>query len=399
MAQQILSDVVVLDLTWHVAGPYCTKMLADYGAEVIKIEKPPEGDPARRWGPFPGDSPNPEASGTFLFLNTNKKGITLNLKTESGKAIFKDLAKDAHIVVESFSPGVMERLGIGYEELAKINPKLVMTSISNFGQTAPYRNFKASDIVLFALGGPMYITGVPEREPVNYAYSVIPCHLGYLAAAATLVAFYVAEQQGTGQHVDFSMMEALQSNVNWQLTYHTTYQYRGITPGREVTAFGMLPTGGYPCKDGWVYMIVDPGWWPKLVAMMGMPELMEQFPNLFDATRKDEFDAIFMPWLLERTKQEITEMAGAIKLNIGAINTIEDVLNDKHLNSRGAFAEIEHPVAGTLTYPGRPFVAPETPWILRSPAPLLGEHNEEIYCKRLGYTEQDLVKLKQIGVI
>ena len=293
MAEQILSDVKVLDLSWHIAGPYCTKMLADYGAEVIKVEKPREGDPSRQIGPFPNDNLDIESCGSFLYLNTNKKSITLDLKTEIGRKIILNLVKDVDILVENFSPGVMERFGLSYSVLEKMNPKLIMTSISNFGQTGPYRDYKASDIVIFAMGGPFYTTGEPVKEPVNYALNVLPTHLGFLSAAATMVAFYAAEKQGVGQHLDISMMEALHSNVNYQLTFHTTYQYTKRPPGRDYTGFGMLPTGGYRCKDGWVYMIVDPGWWPKLVAMLEMPELIEQFPNVLDATRKDEFDAIY----------------------------------------------------------------------------------------------------------
>ncbi len=398
MADQALSDVKVLDLTQHFAGPYCTKMLADFGADVIKIERPGEGDPSRRMGPFLNDEPHPEKSGIFLHLNTNKRSITLNLKTATGRNIFKELMRDVDILVENFGPGVMEELGLGYEVLEEINPKLIMTRISYFGQSGPYKDYKGSDIIAEGMGGPLYMMGLPDREPVKYGDDTTLFGIGNYAAAATMVALFVAEHQGFGQVVDFGIMEALQSCVNWQLTMHPTYQYKGAPVGRETTAFGMLPTGGFPCKDGWVYMIVDPGWWPKLVAMMEMPELMEKFSNVLDATKKDEFDAIFYPWLLERTKKELHEMAGSVKLNVGAINTMEDVLNDRHYNERGAFAEIDHPVVGKLTYPGRPFTMTETNWEIKRPAPLLGQHNEEVYGK-LGYTREDLVRLREAGVI
>ena len=162
--EQPLSDVRVLDLTWYITGPYCTKLLADYGADVIKVEPPGGGDPARRLGPFLNDDPHPEKSGLFLHLNTNKRGITLNIECETGKRIFKELVKKADILVESFPPRVMPSLGLGYETLEKINPMLVMTSITDFGQTGPYRDFKGSELIYQGLGGPMYTTGTPDRR-------------------------------------------------------------------------------------------------------------------------------------------------------------------------------------------------------------------------------------------
>ena len=198
MADQSLSDVKVLDLTWYIAGPYCTKLLADYGADVIKVERPGSGDPARSLGPFLGDDPHPEKSGLFLHLNTNKRSITLNLKSEMGKKIFKELVKEADILLESFSPRVMPSLGLSYEELEKINPRLVMTSISNFGQTGPYRDFRLSELVLSAMGTAMYIQGVPEREPVKIGGTVIQFQVGNIAAVATIFALYGSEVRGIG---------------------------------------------------------------------------------------------------------------------------------------------------------------------------------------------------------
>ena len=399
MPEQALSDVKVLDLTELIAGPYCTKMLADYGADVLKVERPGAGDPARGMGPFPGDEPHTEKSGLFLHLNTNKKGITLNLECETGRKICRELVKDADILVESFKPGTMEEMGMGWEELERISPKLVMTRITPFGQTGPYKDYKATEIVVMAMGGPMYATGINEREPVKYAGNVELYGCGGFAATATMVAFYVAEHEGVGQVVDFSMIEALHSCVNFQLNFHTGYQYTGEISARASSiGFGLLPSGGFPCKDGYVYMIVDPGWWPKLVQLMEMPDLLERFPNVFDSTRKDEFDAILLPWLLDRTKKELHMKAGALKLNLAAVNTMDDVFNDEQFGARGTFVEIDHPVAGKLTYPGRPFIMPDTPWQIRMPAPLLGQHNEEVYGK-LGYAREDLVKLRERGVI
>lgn len=400
MMEQVLSDVLVLDFTQDLAGPFCTKMLADYGAEVIKIERPGTGDRTRRYGPFPNDDPDPEKSGLFLFLNTNKKSVTLNLKTDIGCRIVKDLAKDAQIVVESFSPGVMERFGLSYAEFEKVNPKLVMTSISTFGQTGPYRDYKATDIVLFALGGPMYVSGDPEHAPLKYAFGVNPIHLGYTAAGATMVGLWAAEEQGIGQQIDFSMMEALQSNSNFQAAHHTIYQYTHEIPPREVTAFGMIPYGNYPCKDGWVYFLVQQDSFPTLCRdLMKMPELLEQFPNVYDSSKKDEFDSVLMNWTMNYSKAELMAMAGPLGLNVAPLNNIEEVYLDRHFNERGVFTDIDSPLAGRYKYPGRPFLNDEIPWAVRSPAPRLGQHNVEILCDRLGYNNQDLVRMRQMGVV
>ena len=199
--EQVLSDVKVLDLTHHIAGPYCTKLLADYGADVIKVEKPGEGDPTRRMGPFFEDDPHPEKSGLFLHLNTSKRGVTLNVRSETGKKVFKELAKGVDILVENFSPRVLPSLGLGYDTLEKINPKLVMTSISNFGQSGPYRDFKASELILYGMGGAMNNTGITGRYPLRKAGTVIQYQAGTIAALATMLALLANRSEGIGQHV------------------------------------------------------------------------------------------------------------------------------------------------------------------------------------------------------
>jgi crotonobetainyl-CoA:carnitine CoA-transferase CaiB-like acyl-CoA transferase len=229
MLEQALSDVKVLDLTWHIAGPYCTKLLADFGADVIKIERPGEGDPARKMGPFPHGKAHPERCGLFLHLNTNKKGITLNLKSHKGRKIFKELVKFVDIVVESFSPRVMPSLGLSYENLKRVNPSLVMTSISNFGHNGPYRDFKASEIVEYAMGGEMYSTGIEGREPLKLGGNVVQYQAGTIAAVATMGALFAARYQGVGQHVDVSIMETQAGTVDRRLQHLLAYAYGGCS--------------------------------------------------------------------------------------------------------------------------------------------------------------------------
>jgi len=403
MAEQALSDVKVIDLTHFIAGPYCTKLLADCGADVIKIERPGGGDPTRRMGPFLKDEPHPEKSGLFLHLNTNKRSITLNLKAEAGKRILKELVQDADILVESFSPRVMPSLGLDHDTLHKVNPKLVMTSISNFGQTGPYRDFKASEIVLCGMGSEMYSCGVPEREPLKLGGTVVQYQAGNVAAVATMTALFAARDSGVGDHVDLSIMEVHLGSIDRRSTMLVFHQYTSEVHSRVIPTLVSYPMGVRMCKDGffdiWGGGIVQA--FTFVVDWMGMPELMEQFGSVeaqMNPEKEAEFDAIFLPWCLERNKLEIWETAQKARVKLGPINTTEDLLRTPHFHERGFWVEMDHPAMGKVTCPGAPYKMCETPWQVNRPAPLLGQHNEEVY-SGIGYSGEDLVKLKEIGVI
>jgi crotonobetainyl-CoA:carnitine CoA-transferase CaiB-like acyl-CoA transferase len=405
MGQQALSGVNVLDLTWHIAGPFCTKLLADYGADVLKVERP-GGDPARTMRPFFEDDAHPEKSGLFLYLNTNKKGITLNLKSSWGRKAVRELVREADVIVENFSPGVMQRLGLSYEELEKLNPKLVMTSISNFGQDGPYRDYKASDLIIYGMGGAMNEAGLPDREPLKKATGTPALFsMGSMAALATMTGLYQAKAGGIGQQVDLSLMEAQMESVDRRMSCLLAYAYNHeITNRSDVRARPVYPAGTYPCEDGWWGLTATALQWPAAGKMMGKPEIAEdpRWSNMIVQTtpgHREEFMAIFIPWSLEHTKKECVEAAQAAGANCGPMNTMAEVVNDPHLRDRGFWAEIDHPVTGRLTYPGRPVLAEDMPWVARRPAPLLGQHNEEIYCDRLGHSRADLVKLKETGCI
>ncbi len=404
MSDQALSDMRVIDLTQYIAGPVCTKFLADYGADVIKIERPGMGDGARNMGPFYHDEPHPEKSGLFLYLNINKRGITLNLKSKLGKEIFRELVKKADAVVENFKPGVMERLGLGYQELEKLNPNLVMTSISNFGQTGPYRDYKLTELIAVGTGGPMHSTGVAEREPLKYAETVAIYQSGLFSAMSTMVAFYGSRYGGVGQHIDISIMETQAITVNHRAYGLTTYQYNGRSTPRGARLGSRYPSGVYPCANGYIVISsIGGGGLSKAVEMMGNPpELMD--PKWYtpqaqlDEELRQEFDAIFLGWCMDHTKQEIFELGQAAGNIVAPMNNIDEVFKDPQFNDRGVFTEVEHPVIGKVKLAGRPFIMPETPWALRRPAPLLGQHNSEVYAE-LGYTKGDLVTLRETGVI
>ncbi len=406
MPEQALSDIKVIDLTWHIAGPYCTKLLADYGAEVIKVESPSVGDPTRRMGPFFKDDPHLEKSGLFLHLNTNKKGITLNLQTSTGKNILKTLVEDADILVESFRPRVMPSLGLDYQTLEQINPKLLMVSISSFGQTGPYCDFKASEIVEYAMGGEMCSTGIDSREPLKLGGNVVQYQAGTVAAVSTMGALFAARAQGVGQHVDVSIMETQAGSADRRIVYLLGYACAGVLttrwpPPREAVRMLIMPQGVYPCKDGFVNTLSLPQWWPRYIEAMEMPELTDdpRFQNIFSAEAGMEFDAIWYSWLADHTREELFEKFLKAKIASAPVNSPEDLLKNQHLRERGYFTEIDHPETGKVAYPGAPVNLTETPRQVRHPAPLLGQHNEEILCELLGYTREDLVKLRESGVI
>ena len=399
MEEQALSDLKVIDLTHFTAGPYCTKLLADFGAEVIKVERPGQGDGARTLGPFFGDDPHPEKSGLFLYLNTNKKSITLNLKTETGGKILKKLVRDADILVENFEPRVMPSLGLSYEVLKEVNPRLVVTSISNFGQNGPYRDYKATSLTITAMGGAMAITG-DEHRPLKPGGSQAEYMAGLVGFQATVIAILWRWQTGMGQHVDLSIMECISSNLEGA---NSEYAYLGVIRRRMFNRFTYgHPVGIYPCKDGYIVVTPGLGGMSALALLLERPELEEH--ELFKDRRArqerwQEFDELFLhPYFREHTKKEIFHRAQALRMPFAYIQSVDELLEDEQLTARGFFATAQHPVVGEVTYPGPPFRMGETPW-RSGRAPLLGEYNGEIYCQRLGYTKEELVKLREMDVI
>jgi len=402
MAIGALDGITVLDLGTDIPGPYCAKMLADYGAEVIKIEDPAGGDPARRAGPFPGDIPHPEKSGLFLHLNTNKRSVTLNLKTATGRDIFLDLVKRANVVIENGLPGAMDNIGLGWEDLAEVNPKLVMTSITPFGQEGPYRDYAAEEITVFAMTSRMYTHGQPDREPLRFAPDIAWFQVGQTAALATMGAIMAQERFGIGQRVDISALEALVGNVDARTIFYTISGQE--PPPRSQTRQTVSSAAGVlPCLDGYVLLIAGgERFFRRLLRAIGHPELAQdpRFSTpVARAEHRDEFDAIFLPWILERTRREIFQQLQAYSVMCAPIMTVDEAFTDPQEVARDFFVEIDHPAAGRLLYPGAPFIMDETPWSVRRPAPLLGEHNEQVLCGELGLSKQELLALASQGII
>jgi CoA:oxalate CoA-transferase len=395
-----LAGLRVLDLTHYVAGPACTRTLAGWGAEVVKIERPGVGDGARRLGPFPGDRPDPEQSGLFLYLNQGKKSLTLDLRSATGLTILTRLVGEADLLVENFRPGVMASFGLGYGQLATLNPRLVVTSISNFGQTGPYRDFEATELGLYALSGAMATIGDPAREPIKKGGYLTQYTAGGHAFLASLAALWSREETGRGQHVDVSIAECMATIVAGQTK---KLVYGGKMATREVGhQFSDYPYGVLPCKDGQVSFGARPAnTWPTIATeILREPKLAEERFHTRGGRVKhrDEIEPILRPWLAERTKDEIFHLGQRQRVAFGYVATARDLLESRQLADRGFFVEVEHPRAPTMRYPGAPYRLTGSQWT-SSRAPLLGEHNEEILCGRLGYAPAELVQLRQQGVI
>ncbi len=398
-----LEGIRILDLTQAIAGPYATKLLSDHGADVIKIERPDRGDVSRRMGPFPGDVPHRDRSGMFLELNTSKRSVTLNLKSTTGREILGRLAQQADLVIESFRPGVIERLGLGSARLEELNPRAALVSVSSFGQEGPYRDFEVDDMLAYAMGGVLSITAEWGREPLKIA-TYAPFFLtGGVVAAFTLGALRGSQTSGVGERVDISLQDILAASMDRGGTNLAAYEYSGslFFQRQESARSTALPMGVYPVTDGYVHVICGPNWWDRFCNMIGRPDLIEDehlLPNLLNVDYAPEVDAVFYPWLLERTKQEVMEAGQAQGLPVSAINTTADVANDPHLAARGFFQDVEMTGGGTVGLPGFPFRMHGTPGEIR-PAPALGEHTSEVLTERLGYSQRDVAVLAQRGVV
>ena len=401
MTGQAFNQIIVLDCTEGIAGGYCTKLLADFGATVIKIEKPGMGDITRRMGPFLKDEPDKEKSGTFFYLNTNKKSVTLNLESETGKNLFFMLLTQADVVVENFAPGIMSVLGLSYEVLSKKRPQIIMTSITGFGQTGPYRDYKTTNLVTFGLSGAMY-TSRPathtSSRPVVEGGQQTEFTTGLLSYSATVAALTSRIDTGKGTWIDMSAQECMASTLGANIS---EYPYLGLSRKTNPFAIHGYPIGySVPCKDGWISLTPGLGGAPNIPLLIERADLLEDPLFTRPAARMAEpekFDAILAPWLNEHTKWEITKQAQELKLAFTPVLTPGELIDDEQLKAKNFFVNTQHPVMGEVTYPGAPFKLSETPARVGK-APLLGENNEAIYAG-LGLSKEDQVTLTQQGII
>ena len=403
----LLDGVKVLDLTHYISGSYCTKLMSGLGADVIKVERLKTGDGARWLGPFasgmkgPVGDKAPEDVAWFLYLNTAKRSLALDLKSDEGRQVVLELAARADILVENFAPGVLDNLGISYMELQKANPSLVVTSISNFGQTGPYRDWKASELNLYALGGLMNITGEPEQEPLKEGMPLAQLGAGQNAFAATMAALMYAEETGEGQQIDVSIAEYatnILENALMQFSYSGQEYSRVGNRG-----YGRAAWGIYPCLDGHVGIIAGPDHrWPEVARIMDRHELSDE-RFLSRAGRlefADEVDAYMLPFLIDNNKLDSFKAGQESGLGFSFVATMQNILEMEQLLDRDYFVQLDHPIAGTLTYPGAPIMPEEDvgAWVFER-SPLLGEHTTNVLNSWLGYSDNKVSELIQMGVV
>ncbi|MBI4200910.1 MAG: CoA transferase [Chloroflexi bacterium] len=395
----------IVDFSSMVSGPFCTKLFADLGAEVIKVEQPRHGDEARRRGPFPNDCPDPSRSLLFEYLNTHKLGITLNVEVDEGQVLFRELVQIADVCVEDKPPGYLESFGLGYQSLRRLIPQLIVLSITPFGQTGPYRNYKAYNLNTTHVGGEGWLTpsGLaqrlsPAREPLKAGGYIGDYYCGVTAATALITALLGSNSLGEGQHIDLSKQDAHMTLSRRALGL---YANRGILETRETR--DNLYGGVIPCKDGYfVAIILQQHQWEALAAMMGHPSWMDD-PRFVDQAGRNlfggEINLRLTQWAATKSKAEIYKEALQAGVPLGPVLSPTEVLESEQERARGYFADVWHPRLGRVRYPTAPYRLSATPVRIRQVAPTLGQHNTAVYCDLLGRSRKELYTLWQAGVI
>jgi benzylsuccinate CoA-transferase BbsE subunit len=395
-----LAGLKVLDLS-NFRGQLCGRMLADMGADVIKVE-PPGGDEARRLGPFVDDHPHRDRSLFFWFYNLNKRSLTLDLKHPRGADLLRQLAHGADLIIESFAPGTMDAIGLGWETLHAANPALILLSIAPFGQTGPYRDFAADDTVLAALGGMLYVNGWPGHAPVR-PWGLQAYHSSaYYAAIATMCALFARDRDGLGQWIDLSMQEATIAAVE-----HVAGSYFGsgqIEPRRGTLHWSRYFRVG-KCRDGYV-MHCSLGDWTSLVQWVAGDGKAQDLTGpewedvQFRAANAEHLFDVLDEWVKDYDREDLLERAQTLRLPYASVRNPEALLDDAQLLARGYFVEVEHPELGrTVRYPGAPYLFNGSPWRVRRRPPLLGEHSSEILRDELGLDTVEIAALFAEGII
>ncbi len=394
-----LSGCRILDL----AGPlgfHCMKLLADMGADVVKIE-PPGGDQARRIPPFKDNVPHVEKSLYFLHYNTNKRGVTLDLNSSDGRAIFLELARSADVVVETFRPGTMDEWGLGYHALSAANPGLVMASLTPFGQTGPWRDYKATDIAGLALGNLLFLAGEPGEPPLQAPGELAYGMASTYGAFGVAVALYARMESKRGQHIDVSMHECAAHIAGYFIPQYGSGGSKPARASRKGEETDLYDP--YETKNGYVRIFIIPvEQWRRLVDWMGRPE-----PIADPAFEKMEFrrkhpeivHRVVADFCRRYTKEELYEEGQRRRISVTPINSVREFMESAHTRARGIFVEMEHPVIGRYLHFGPVPKLSETPGRIARTAPLIGEHNKEIYSGELGFSKDDLIALAAAGVV
>ena len=391
-----LDDLFVVDLSRILSGPVCTMLLGDMGADVTKIEPPPLGDDSRQWGPpFIGG-----ISTYFLSINRNKKSLGLNLKTEEGRRILWKLLERADVVIENFRPGVLARLGFGYEDVSKKNPQAVYCSISGFGQTGPYRDRPGYDVIAQGESGMMDLTGYPDGPPTKLGGSLADVVAGLYAFQGILLALLARHKTGAGQHVDVSLLDGMVSTLTYQaLIYLTT----GRSPQRMGTRHpSIVPYECFQASDGFVNIgVTNQKQWANFCQALGFPEIASD-PR-FQEMKARLANYAELKLMIDRvvsrmTRADVIKRMSDVGIPAGPINTVGEILEDPQIHAREMVVELTHPEYGPLRMLGIPIKLSNTPGAVETAPPRFGEHNREVLSK-LGYGEDQVTELAKAGVI
>ena len=408
MEGSALEGVKVLELCSFVAGPFAAKLLADMGADVVKLEPPGGGDEARKRGPFYKGQRGPDTSLLFIYLNSNKQGVTLNISTPAGKQLLLELLRRADILIEDLPFEAIEGLGLEFASLHELNPQLLVTSITPFGRSGPYRDHKAYYLNTYHAGGDGYLLPggrlpdqlYPDREPIKAGGYLGEYQAGLSAAAATAAALLGRAMDGQGRHLDVSKQEAL---INLNAADFCLSADRSVPMPRRGQRLPYYNGGIYRCKDGfWQLVIPSQRQWEGMVQVMGRPSWTEEERFATQESRvahRDEVDERIEEWAMGCTREEIYHRLQQQGCAAGPVYSTREVFEDRQMEHRGFFADVEHPSIGKFKAPLSPWQFSGTPLAIRRPAPTLGQHNSEVYGDWLGYDVKELGRLRRTGVI
>jgi crotonobetainyl-CoA:carnitine CoA-transferase CaiB-like acyl-CoA transferase len=395
-----LEGLTVLDFTSHLAGPYCTKLLGDMGARVIKVERP-GGDPVRALQPSLGDQPGPDRGATWHYLNTNKESVVIDLAKPASGGVVRRLMASAQLAITSSAPLVEQKLGIDYATMSSY-ADIPVVSITNFGHEGPYRDYRLSDTVLYAMGAEMYSHGLANREPLKLGGTAAVLQGGAMAAVAAMGAITAYEIHGVGQLVDVPLFTVQISNIDRRSSSILAYRFSGRVQQRPQGAGGLVG-GVYPVADGHVEVTATAGnYWRRFVDMIDDDTLRDpRWENpmvAMDPAAKVEADGIVYPWMLARSRAEVWGEARKARAMVAPIYDGTDLFGDENFRARGLWAEIEHPEVGKQPMLGRPYIFEKTPWRIRSAAPSLGQHTDAVL-REVGFSAGEIGQLRAEGVV
>ena len=390
-----LDKIKVVDLTRTLAGPFCTMLMGDMGAEVIKVEEPTGGDETRKWTPFVNGE-----STQFLTFNRNKRSLSVNLKEREGLKIVQDLAADADVMIESFRAGTLDRLGLGYEAIKKTNPRVVYCSISGYGRTGPMADMPGYDLLIQAYSGLMSLTGDPEGSPLRIGFSLVDLFTGMMAYGTILTALRQRDQTGKGQWVESALLDGQVA----ALSYHATgFMGTGVEPKRMGSGHpSLVPYQSFSASDGqFIIGCANQGLWERMCRAIGQDATLDDPRYTTNTDRVEhraecvgELSALFA----QKTTAHWVDLIVEAGVPCGPINTVADVVSNPQVLARNMIAEVDHPNIPNLKFPGSPLKLTDSPATIRRVPPMLGQHNEEIL-EEAGYSPEKIADLKERGVL